>query len=148
MTPRQGSQYQYLVSWKGYDFSKATWEPKPHLANAPNILADSLRCVKILERSTHNRGANIITKCANEDSTQLECILMGRVYLVMGSWLLTGNHVQCAPLGHHLLQVAAMPWDALFKLRWCHLCCDDRRSYYSGIKSSIPLFSCFFYLGI
>ena len=41
----KGDRHQYLVSWKGYDLSEATWEPESHLANAPNILADYLRRV-------------------------------------------------------------------------------------------------------
>ena len=38
-----GAQCQYLVLWKGYPLTEATWEPESHLANAPNILEEYLR---------------------------------------------------------------------------------------------------------
>ena len=63
----KGAQRQYLVSWKRYDLSEATWEPELHLANAPDTLADYLHCVQTSERSTRNRGATIITDDAGED---------------------------------------------------------------------------------
>ena len=53
----KGARHQYLVSWKGYDLSEATWEPESHLANALDVLADYLRRVKIEEQSTRTRGA-------------------------------------------------------------------------------------------
>ena len=53
----KGARRQYLVSWKGYDLSEATWEPESHLANAPDVLADYLRRVKTEEQSTRTRGA-------------------------------------------------------------------------------------------
>ena len=53
----KGARRQYLVSWKGYDLSEATWELESHLANAPDVLADYLRCVKAEEQSTQTRGA-------------------------------------------------------------------------------------------
>ena len=53
----KGARRQYLVSWKGYDLSEATWEPESHLANAPDVLADYLRRVKAEEQSTRSRGA-------------------------------------------------------------------------------------------
>ena len=63
----KGARRQYLVLWKGYDLSEATWEPESHLANAPDILADYLCCVQTSERSTRNRGATIIAEGAGED---------------------------------------------------------------------------------
>ena len=42
----KGAQHRYLILWKGYPLSEATWEPEPHLLNAPAILADYLRCVE------------------------------------------------------------------------------------------------------
>ena len=53
----KGARRQYLVSWKGYDLSEATWEPESHLANAPDVLADYLHHVKAEEQSTRTRGA-------------------------------------------------------------------------------------------
>ena len=32
-------QLEYLVHWKGYDFTKRTWEPAIHLVNAPKKVA-------------------------------------------------------------------------------------------------------------
>ena len=63
----EGVRHQYLVLWKGYDLSEATWEPKSHLANALDILADYLRHVQTPKRSTRNRGATIVTEGAGED---------------------------------------------------------------------------------
>ena len=31
-------QLQYLVLWKGYPISEATWEPTQHLKHAPNVV--------------------------------------------------------------------------------------------------------------
>ena len=45
----KGARRQYLVSWKGYDLSEATWEPELHLANAPDVLADYLCRIKAEE---------------------------------------------------------------------------------------------------
>ena len=39
------ARHRYLVLWKGYPLHEATWEPKSHLANAPNILEEYLRHV-------------------------------------------------------------------------------------------------------
>ena len=33
-------QLQYLVLWKGYPLSEATWEPDTHFHNAPEALRD------------------------------------------------------------------------------------------------------------
>ena len=53
----KGARHQYLVSWKGYDLSEATWEPESHLANAPNVLVDYLHYIKAEEQSMWTRGA-------------------------------------------------------------------------------------------
>ena len=37
-----GAQRRYLVVWKGYPLTEATWEPESHLVNAPEILVDYL----------------------------------------------------------------------------------------------------------
>ena len=36
----------YLVMWKGYPITEASWEPESHLQNIPLILEDSLRRVR------------------------------------------------------------------------------------------------------
>ena len=35
----------YLVMWKGYPITEASWEPESYLRNAPLILEDYLRRV-------------------------------------------------------------------------------------------------------
>ncbi len=60
----KGARCRYLVVWKGYPLTEATWEPESHLANAPDLLADYLRHVA---RSARNRGTRIITECAGEE---------------------------------------------------------------------------------
>ena len=39
----KGARRLYLVMWKGYPITEASWEPKSHLQNAPLILEDYLR---------------------------------------------------------------------------------------------------------
>ena len=39
----KGTRWQYLVLWKGYPFTEATWEYERDLANAPEILEAYLR---------------------------------------------------------------------------------------------------------
>ena len=38
----KGARHRYLVLWKGYPLTEATWEPKSHLANALDILEEYL----------------------------------------------------------------------------------------------------------
>ena len=40
----KGNRWQYLVLWKGYPFTEATWEYERDLVNAPEILEAYLRC--------------------------------------------------------------------------------------------------------
>ena len=48
---------RYLVLWKGYPLTDATWEPKSHLTNAPDILEEYLCWVKARNRGKrHNNG--------------------------------------------------------------------------------------------
>ena len=63
----KGARRQYLVSWKGDDLFEATWEPESHLTNAPDVLADYLRCVKTSERSTWNKEVDIVVEGAGGD---------------------------------------------------------------------------------
>ena len=37
-----GARRRYLVLWKGYPLTEATWEPESHLEHAPQILEDYL----------------------------------------------------------------------------------------------------------
>ena len=48
----KGARRQYLILWKGYPLSEATWEPEEHLLNAPDILADYLRQVQTTSQRT------------------------------------------------------------------------------------------------
>ena len=38
----KGTRRRYLVMWKGYPLTEASWEPESHLQNAPQILEDYL----------------------------------------------------------------------------------------------------------
>ena len=38
----KGAQHLYMVMWKGYPITKASWEPESHLQNALLILEDYL----------------------------------------------------------------------------------------------------------
>ena len=53
----KGAWRLYLVMWKGYPITEASWEPESHLRNAPLILEDYLRRVgKEDQRRCRNRG--------------------------------------------------------------------------------------------
>ena len=53
----KGARRLYLVMWKGYPITEASWEPESHLHNAPLILEDYLRRVgKADQRRRRNRG--------------------------------------------------------------------------------------------
>ena len=58
----KGAQRRYLILWKGYPLSEATWEPEAHLLHAPDILADYLRQVQTTSqrprRVQHRGGAD------------------------------------------------------------------------------------------
>ena len=41
----KGAQHRYLILWKGYPLSEATWQPESHLLNAPDIFVDYLKHV-------------------------------------------------------------------------------------------------------
>ena len=41
----KGARHLYLVMWKGYPITEASWELESHLQNAPLILDDYLRRV-------------------------------------------------------------------------------------------------------
>ena len=42
----KGSRHLYLGIWKGYPITKASWELKSHLLNAPLILEDYLYYIR------------------------------------------------------------------------------------------------------
>ena len=52
----KGARRRYLVIWKGYPLSEATWEPESHLLHAPEILADYLRRVQAQAQDTASRN--------------------------------------------------------------------------------------------
>ena len=51
-----GARRRYLVLWKGYPLTEATWEPESHLANAPDILEEYLRRTEARTRERRQRG--------------------------------------------------------------------------------------------
>ena len=52
----KGAQCRYLVLWKGYPLTEATWEPESHLANALDILEEYLRREQARNREKIQRG--------------------------------------------------------------------------------------------
>ena len=50
--------HRYLVLWKGYPLTEATWEPESHLTNAPDILEQYLCWVE-----TQDRGNTAAVVC-------------------------------------------------------------------------------------
>ena len=46
-------RHRYLVLWKGYPLTEATWEPESHLANALDILEEYLHRVEAQNRGKH-----------------------------------------------------------------------------------------------
>ena len=44
----KGTRWRFLVLWKGYPFTEATWEYERDLVNAPEILEAYLRCNNLL----------------------------------------------------------------------------------------------------
>ena len=52
----KGARRRYLVLWKGYPLSEATWEPEAHLDHAPEILEEYLRRVQRQEGRARTRG--------------------------------------------------------------------------------------------
>ena len=54
----QGSsaRCRYLVFWKGYPLTEATWEPESHLTNALDILEEYLRRVEAQNRGKRHSG--------------------------------------------------------------------------------------------
>ena len=52
-----GARCWYLVLWKGYPLTEATWKPESHLTNAPDILEEYLRRVDAQNRGKcHSSG--------------------------------------------------------------------------------------------
>ena len=58
----KGAQRKYLILWKSYPLSEAIWGPESHLLNAPDILANYVRCVQHntlrTQKTTHREGAS------------------------------------------------------------------------------------------
>ena len=54
-----GARRRYLVIWKGYPLSEATWEPALHLLNAPEILADYLHRVQVQAQDAARRTRGV-----------------------------------------------------------------------------------------
>ena len=53
----KGARRLYLVLWKGYPVTEASWEPESHLQNAPLILEDYLRRIVTTEEGrSRTRG--------------------------------------------------------------------------------------------
>ena len=52
----KGARRRYLVMWRGYPLTEATWEPESHLTHAPAILEDYLRRVHEEEQRARTRG--------------------------------------------------------------------------------------------
>ena len=53
----KGAWRLYLVMWKGYPITEASWEAESHLRNAPLILEDYLRRIGVEDqRQCQNRG--------------------------------------------------------------------------------------------
>ena len=58
----KGTRRQYLVLWKGYPFTEATWEYERDLVNAPEILEAYLCCNNLLrnrDSGQRQRGAGL-----------------------------------------------------------------------------------------
>ena len=51
----KGAQRRYLVLWKGYPVTEATWEPPMHLDHAPEVLEEYLHRVQQQESRTRTR---------------------------------------------------------------------------------------------
>ena len=53
----KGARHLYLVMWKVYPITKASWEPESHLQSAPLILEDYFRHVGAEDQRRHwNKG--------------------------------------------------------------------------------------------
>ena len=52
----KGARRRYLVLWKGYPLTEATWEPESHLANALDILEEYLCQEQARNREKTQRG--------------------------------------------------------------------------------------------
>ena len=54
----KGVQRLYLVMWKGYPITEASWEPESHLRNAPLPLEDYLRRVGVEDQRRRRNRRN------------------------------------------------------------------------------------------
>ena len=51
-----GAQHRYLVLWRGYPLTEATWEPESHLTNALDLLEEYLCQVEAQNRGKRHSG--------------------------------------------------------------------------------------------
>ena len=52
----KGARGLYLVMWKEYSITEASWEPESHLQNAPPILEDYLHCIRAEDQGIKIEG--------------------------------------------------------------------------------------------
>ncbi len=48
-------EHLYLIKWRGYDAEQNTWEPKPHLKGAEDVIR-AYEKVKLKPKSKNKRG--------------------------------------------------------------------------------------------
>ena len=54
----KGARCLYLVMWKGYPITEASWELESHLQNAPLILEDYLHNIGVENQRQHQNREN------------------------------------------------------------------------------------------
>ena len=64
----KGARHQYLVLWKGYPLTEATWEPESHLANTLDILEEYL-CAG--SRHRIERSLNVVVCHLGDDDSKV-----------------------------------------------------------------------------
>ena len=51
----KGTRHVYQVLWKGFPITKASWEPKSHFANAPQVMEEYLHRVNREDKAWRRR---------------------------------------------------------------------------------------------